>query len=280
MRICRRASCPRLAQATGLSLVTVHKQVAALAARGELLTTGEVEIRGGRPAPIYAFNPAYAYRAFLELSHRGGVFHAKLELTDLLGAPLSRHTGAYAALETESLDGWMDAALPHRTRPVAISISAPANRVALRPLCEHLQQRYGCPTAYVSPAAALASRQDSTATLHLQRGAVPTCAMRRHGSIEDTGRLDLLPLPCAWESLDYADHTLVEEMISRLLHIITCTLAPEHIVFHADFWAPRLTDRIRFNTQSKLKGHAPTLHFSLTQPESIPSTLRRYIHET
>ena len=276
MRSRRRASCPQLAAATGLSLVTVHKQVAELVRRRELLATGEAESHGGRPALIYEYNPAYAGRAFLELTHHGGIIHARLELTDLLGRPLGLHSGSYAAIETESLDGWLDTTLPRRSPTAGITISAPGRKLELRALCEHLQQRYGCPTRCVSPAAALASQRDATATLHLLRGSAPSCAMRRHGHTDDAGRLDLLPLPCAWEALDYADHTLVEEMIARLLHIITCTLAPERIVFHADFWTPRLTERIRFNTRAKLKGHAPALSFPITRPDAVRSALRHF----
>lgn len=259
IRARRRATCPELAEATGLSLVTVHKEVRYLCSRGELRAAAQATSRGGRPAPVYECEPAYAVRALLHLAREGGLTRVQLELEDLLGAPLGTTRSAYASPEAESLDGMLDAALSHRRVESISLLFTPAR--AWEELRAHLQQRYLCPVHTLSAAAALADPHEGAATLYLGRGEPPQCCLRRHGRLQSAGRLDLLPLPAAWETLDYADHTLVEEMVARLLHIITCTLAPSSIVLHADFWSTRLTERIRFNTSSKLRGSAPPLHF-------------------
>lgn len=261
MRRRARATCPELTEATGLSAVTVHREVAQLCAQGELRESEAAESRGGRRARVYVYEARYAQRAYMELRQEGAVTRVRLEITDLLGHLLSHSESTYAALETESLDGRLDTAL-RRARTAGIALHfMPRRGEAEEQIRQHLQLRYGCPVVCVCPAEALADAQDDTATLYLPRGAAPRCSMRRSGRAESAGRLDLLPLPCSWERLDYSDHTLVEEMVARLLQIISCTLAPGRIVLHADFWTTRLTERIRFNTASKLHGSAPRLSF-------------------
>ena len=269
-----RATCPELAEATGLSAVTVHREVAHLCAEGELREGEEATSRGGRPARVYEYEARYARRAYVELRQEGAVTRVRLELTDLLGQPLSHSESTYAALERESLDGRLDTAL-RRARTAGIALSfVPQRGETEEQIRQHLQQRYGCPAVCVCPAEALADDQEGTATLYLPRGAAPRCSLRRHGRAESAGRLDLLPLPCPWEKLDYTDHTLVEEMVARLLQIISCTLAPERIVLHADFWTTRLTERIRFNTASKLHGSAPRLSFRPCSAEVVLDATR------
>lgn len=273
MRERSRATCPELAEATGLSLVTVHKEVHYLCKRGELHATRERQSRGGRPSPLYEYNARYALRALLEIRRHGAVVQVQLSLSDLQGRPLSSQQSVYAALERESLDGVLDAAL-HRQRVVGIALICPAGRMADE-LRAHLQQRYRCPVANVNAAEALADAHEGAATLYLSRGEAPQCCMYRNGRLQPTGRLELLPLPAAWETIDYSDRTLVEEMVARLLQILTCTLAPERISLHADFWTTRLTDRIRFNTASKLRATAlPGLHFHHTTAAEAQALLR------
>lgn len=269
-----RATCPELAEATGLSLVTVHKEVKRLCSRGELRLSKETACRGGRPSPIYEYESRYARRMLLEVERSGAVMQVQLELADMMGHTLSRRHSVYAALEQESLDGMLDAAL-HRQKAASIALILPPTP-EYEPLRTHLQQRYHCPVIIMNTAEALADSSPNTATLYLRQGEPPLCSLHRHGRAEHAGRLDLLPLPSAWETLDYTDRTMVEEMVARLLQIIVCTLAPERIVLHADFWTTRLTERIRFNTQSKLRGAAPPLHFRTCTAQAARAAVRTH----
>ena len=100
--------------------------------------------------------------------------------------------------------------------------------------------------------------------------------MQRNGSVTPCPILHLLPLPAEWNSLDYADHTLVEEMLARLLQLLICTLTPAHIDLHADFWNDRLITRVNFNLSTKLRGvRLPQLHFGTITPEKLSSRIRR-----
>ena len=268
----RRATCPQLARATGLSLVTVHREIREMEKRGEVREIGR-EVRGGRPSPIYEFVRDYAVRAYVQMWREQGLIRVTMERLDLSGAVQARSIGNFAAVEKESLDGRLDDLLRGK-RVLGIGIySAPIERQeALR---SHLSARYSCAVGHMNAAEALAQRMEGGVTLYWVRGGVPQGCIWRGGEFHDLGRLDMLSLPVPWESMDYTDHTLVEEMVARLLQILVCVLAPTSINLYADFWSPKLVGRIRFNTQSKLRGIAPPLRFGSCTDQMLRAELHR-----
>ncbi len=275
MRLRGEATRPQLARATGLSLVTVNRMVARLCAGGELEAAGEVPSGGGRPVQLYRLRRSHAWHALLQLAAEGPRLACRLDLLDPLGHLVKESEALFGHLEERSLDGWLDTQLRSRRRLRGISVSA--DTLPLPPgLFPHLAGRYACPTRRVSAAEALADRRDDSLTLCLPRHAAPCGALYRQGTCQNCGELALLPLPAKWSELDYDDHTLVEEMVARLLLILSCTLAPRRISLHADFWSERLLRRIRYNLATKLQGTAaPALHFRRLTAASTTDALRR-----
>ncbi len=264
---------PEIARATGLSLVTVHQLVKKLCREGDMETIGFSPSGGGRPALLYRLRIGKTCSALFRLRTEKGQQQGQLELLNMRGDLLHRQQALFSHLSTESLDGWLDDSQRsghlHRIVLQIPSRHLPQNIVA------HLTERYACPVNLLTSAQALADPRNETATLCLEKGHVPVCSLRRQGHTHPSGDLTRLPLPASWETMDYEDHTLLEEMISRLLLILSCTLAPERFVLHAPFWTPRLLRRIRFNTSSKMQGHSPALHFRPLSEASILQALRR-----
>lgn len=273
MRERKRATGAELSAVTGLSLVTVYKELAALAERGEVRECKQREpSRGGRPARVFESEPGYARRALLRAERQGNALLVTLEEMDLQGRQLRTETSSWARLEAQSLHAWVANALGgERMASIALAFEAQEEAIIMS---EQLRRSFHCPVVRLTPAEALADAQENTTTLYLCPGSAPLCSTLRHGKRMRAGALGLLPMPGAWETLDYTDHTLVEEMVARLLQAISCVLAPKRIVAHAPFWSARLTERIRFNTQSKLKGKAPELSFRLCTAESAQAALR------
>lgn len=276
MRTRGRATGAELAAATGLSLVTVYKELARLSERGEVKLAQQAPPQGGRPARVYECDAGWARRVLLTAQQQGSrLLSTELELMDLQGNPLRREQSTWARPEPAGLAAWVATAL-RRQRVASIALAlAGVGSAETAALCELLRAQHRCPVAPLCPAAALADpTAEDAATLYLPRGEAPRCSMRRGGLAAGAGALGLLPLPAAWETLDYSDHTLVEEMVARLLQTLACVLAPRSITTHADFWSTRLIDRIRYNTQMKLKGQAPELHFRYTTPAAAAAALR------
>lgn len=265
----REATRPQLAAASGLSLVTVNKAVSALCLRGELRLKGSVPSGGGRPVQLYAYNTGHAVCAFFTVQAEQGAYRGTLDICDLGGTLLRRHEARFSMIQAGALDDWLDAAA--RRRPLrGIGLHLPP-ALPETGLTDHLHTRYGCPVLPVNPAVALADTRENAVTLCLAQGAAPQAALHRRGQTEPYTALHLLPLPAAWETLDYSDHTLVVEMVSRLLHILTAVQTPAHVALYADFWTERLRSRIRYTLSAKLRGgeHAPQLHFRTTPPVAL-----------
>lgn len=254
------ATRPQLAAATGLSEVTVGKAVAALCRTGELQAAGDVPSGGGRPVQLYRYHTGYACHVLVELRREGTLLSVHLRLLDLHGIEKKALTGRFAYLEAESLDGLLDTAL-RRQRLRSITIIA-ADFPLPDTLAAHLQLRYHCAVHTPSPAALLAWDSPSgTATLCLQEGLAPTCVLSSAAGMQESGPLHLLPVVADWSTLDYTDRNQVAEVVATLIAVIICTLAPEQLNICGPAWSSRLTERIRYNADTKLRGALPPLHF-------------------
>lgn len=268
----RQATRPQIAGAMGLSLVSTNAAVAALVKKGVLSAGETLPSGGGRPVQVYRFNPGHAVVALFSAEAEAHCTRLHYELLDLYGQKIEEKQARFVQLHAESLDEWLDATARHHR----------LQRICLPPglgsiVAGHLHQRYNCNVHELYTAEALAGRQEETLTLLLQQGHAPQGAMHRHGSITPCTLLHLLPLPHEWETLDYSDHTLVEEMLARLLQLLTCTLTPRHICLYADFWNDRLISRINFNLSTKLRGLSapPHLHYTAITAEKISSQLHQ-----
>lgn len=267
----QRATRPQIAAALGLSLVSTNAAVAILEQERILLPGELIPSGGGRPVREYHFNNRHGAVALFTAIPEAHSTLLHFELLDLQGHTREERHARFVQLHAESLDEWLDAAARHHK----------LQRICLPPglsssILTHLQQRHNCPVQEFSAAEALAGSREDTLTLLLQKGHAPQGAMRRYKKTTPCPLLHLLPLPADWETLDYADHTLVEEMLARLLQLITCTLAPVHIDLHADFWNDRLISRLNFNLNTKLRGidHIPALHYKSTSADKIARQMR------
>ncbi len=281
MRSRGEATRPQLARACGLSLVTVNRVVAALCSAGELEPVGEVSSGGGRPVQLYRLRRSASWAALLHLTRAGtGATVARLELYDPLGTPLRQAEARFAHLEESSLDAWLGDLLRHRRRLLGLTLTT-SNTPLPPTLSQHLAGRCHCPCRHVTAADALADAREGSATLVLAPGHAPLGTLWRNGTRHACGALELLPLPADWHTLDYGDHTLVEEMVARLLLILTCTLSPERFVLYGNFWSERLLRRIRYNLTTKLRSTPlPPLRFRHLTPEATHDALRRLALET
>lgn len=267
----RSATRPQLAAALGLSLVSTNAAVAALEKEGVLTQGDAIPSGGGRPVRVYHFNPQYAAVALFTATQEAHCTLLHFELLDLQGNRIKSMQARFVQLHAESLDEWLDAAARHHK----------LQRICLPPglgclVQAHLQQRHACPVQEFHAAEALVSGQDDTLTVLLQKGCAPQAVLFRHRASTPCPLLYLLPLPAEWESLDYADHTLVEEMLARLLQLLICTICPARIDLHADFWNDRLITRLNFNLSTKLRGIAlPQMHFAAITAEKLAGKLYR-----
>lgn len=268
------ATRPQLAHATGLSCVTIGRIMEELLKRGEAIAMGEIPSGGGRPVQLYRFNNRHSYNIVIRLTREGAQLQSELEELDLNGVPATKMQGRFSYIDKESFDGWLDT-LNRRHRINSITLSGCAE-IPKKEIIEHLQHRYKCRVYAPSDAALLATKREGIATLYLPQGSEASCVYYRHGKLQECGSLAQLPLPTDWQTLDYTDRTMQEEMVARLLLIINCIIAPGRIYIIAPNWNTRLTERIRYNLSTKVKGNLPTLRFITLPHNAIQQALREY----
>lgn len=274
MQQAQQATRPQIAAALGLSLVSTNAAVAALEKEG-VLNAGDLQASGGgRPVRVYHFNAKHGVVALITATAEAHCLLLNCTLLDLQGQQQEDKQARFARIHAESLDEWLDAAARRHT---LLRISLPAGLGC--GIAGHLRQRHRCPVQEYATAEALVSGKEDTLTLLLQKGHSPEGAMLRHGKVTPCLLLQHLPMLCNWETLNYEDHTLVEEMLARLLQLLACTIAPEHIDFHADFWNDRLISRLNFNLSTKLRGitNPPRLHFATLAQENLSKRLRQSV---
>lgn len=260
------ATRPQLAEAAGVSLVTVNKVVSELCLQGVLRLKGTVPSGGGRPVQLYTYNATHAVCVLFRAEAEQGYLRGVLEIADMSGRVLRQQEARFALLQEASLDDWLDAAT-RRKRLHRITLDLPPT-LPEPGLAAHLRARYACSVRRANAAVGLLSEREDTMALYLPRHRPPQGCFRRRGVLTNCDTLHLLPLPTAWETLDYEDHTLTEEMVSRLLHLLTATHTPARFELYSDFWTERLRTRIRYNLSAKLRGfeRAPRLHFRDCSP--------------
>lgn len=269
------ATRPQLAAASGLSLVSVNKVVAALCLQGILKLKGTVPSAGGRPVQLYAYNRSHALTALFRVQPEQGFWRGTLHLCDMAGREQRREEARFSLLQEGSLDDWLDAAARRRRlNSVALCLPPELPETGLN---AHLRQRYGCTVGEVNAAMGFIGTRENTLALYLPRHRPPQGCLRRNGNVSPCPALHLLPLPADWAELDYDDRTTVEEMVSRLLHMLTAAMAPARCELYADFWTERLRARIIYNLSAKLRGYerAPRLSFHLRNEEQAESALFR-----
>ena len=218
---------------------------------------------GGRPATVYGYNGNYGVEVRVEFRRQRSMVEVRVELRDLLGNAKSEQRRVYAALEVSSLDGWLDELLRGKKVERIGLFCSPSQR--RQNLLDHLKTRYACVVEYRSPVCLADGEQNGELVISFPVDGEMECAQWRDGRWYTTGRPDLLPLPAVWTGMDYSDHTLVEEMVARMVQITVCVLSPPRVILYSDLWNTRLMRRIRFNADSKLHGAVPPLIFRRPQ---------------
>lgn len=263
------ATRPQIAEATGLSVVAVGKAVQQLCLNGEMRAAGRRPSGGGRPVELYRYNARHAACLLISVQREGVLWVSTLAALDMQGNVQTLEELRHTQIQPQSFDEHIDA-LQKKKKLLGIYLHLPPE-LPQQELQTHLRGEYGCPVGIITGAEAVAEKQEETLTLLLQQGKTPSAVICRHGSLQSAGALHLLPCPTPWETLPYSDHTLVEEMVSRLLQQMLCLLQPARVYLFADFWTERLVSRIRYNTSAKLQGmeQLPRLHFRALKADTL-----------
>ncbi len=260
LRTAGEATRPQLAQASGISLVSINKAVAKLCAAGELQELGAVPSGGGRPVQVYRINKEHNYHILIKTRREGNTIRCKLERLNLMGEAEAYLEARYGYLDAENLDTGIRAiAAAQKIRSICLFS---AGNIPAAAIAAHLKSQYNCSVQTPSQAGILAARKEGTATLCLPAGEPASCAHYRYGNVTECGDLTLMPPGACWPPGPAEDRSLQVEISARLIQMICCILQPQRLILYTPAWDSRQWERIRYNAVTKLKGEAPPIKFA------------------
>ncbi len=262
-----------LAQELGLTRMRVSQLLRQLLASGELRQLGYRASSGGRPAKLYEYIGRLSRVALIELQEEEYHLTLNLELLNAEAQVMEQGGGYYALLDKNSFNQWLDV---WAQREMKLIVMRGEKRLYPKGIRQHLLTRYACDLLWVDEADALLAEREGSLCLYWQAGEIPRLSLWRGGQRQKAGNIDLLPSPSSWLSLDYDDNALVEEMVARLLSILSLLYEAKEVTLYADCWSERLCQRVRYNLSTKLRGIEPPLLQFLPLPVGGASAACRH----
>ncbi len=239
----------QIAQQLCLSRMRVHQLLRTMQNEGKVRGAGVQGSQGGRPARLYEYVPEESNFVYVELEHASSYVQIRLYLLNERGDELEQGGGMFARLDANSLNQWLDS---WRSRRIERIVFYGDLSVLARGTQDLLASRYACPVHHVTEVEALLTPQEGGLCLCWKQGMVPQASMRQRDGVHHIRGIAQLPMPESWESLNYEDKALLEEMVARIVQLLSCVLHPNEVTLHAECWTERLCERVRYNVSTKL----------------------------
>lgn len=274
----RRATRSQLAKATGLSAMTVGKLLSVMEERGEAREDGMIA-SGGRPSSIVCYDGEYARFATVCVQQREGKSAFEWGVYNLFGERVEGKTLLLDRVEIDSFDAFFEQARTRgdrlRLAVFALPGEAEGDRLFISDFealmderfLPRIRERYGVETLFENDvnAAALgrASQADGSgvcAGIYLPRRFPPGAGVIvdgeiLHGHRNFAGEIAFIHGARTWTALDYGDEERVLGLLSELLVILACTVAPQSVALYGDFLTPSMETALEARLNRRLEGH-------------------------
>lgn len=272
----RRATRAQLAEATGLSAMTVGKLLAQMQARGEVQQDEMLRAPSGRPSTVASYCGDYAHFATVCAEQRDGQSAFALSIFNLFGERVHAEELRLAEVREDSFDPFFESAraqgfrlwlavfaLPGEAEGDCIFISD-FEALLYGRFLPRIRERFGVETLFENDV--------NTAVLGhaMTAGAGQVCAgayfPRRycpgagavidgrilHGHRHFAGEITFLRGGQPWP--DYDRPECAAEAIEPLVAAYACVIAPQKMVLYGDFLTPAHMQEIETRLQGRLRG--------------------------
>ena len=273
-----RATRAQLAEATGLSAMTVGKLLAVMQERGEVYQRDTLRLSGGRPSVIAQYNGDYLHFAAVSVEQRDGKSAFTLSIYNLFGEPALSEELLLDRVQPDSFDAFFEQAQAQGYR-LALAVFvlpgvADGGRVILCDLdaligdvfLPRLKERFGLEILFENDVngavlghAFDADEEDVCAGIYFPRTYCPGAGIVAggrilHGSRRFAGEFGYVQGEENWLTMNYADEKSVLDMVGQSLVIYACTIAPRSVVLYGDFFTPDMEEKLRLHLHERLKG--------------------------
>ena len=269
-----------LAQATGLSTVTVGSIISRFLDSGEVLEGDKIPSTSGRPSINYIYNVEYRHAASIFVHSKDGVSYFSLAVSDMLGKEryynqmeIPAHITVdlveqlirpvlYPPFKISALTAVFPGPEPHAY--LAGSLSEKANEFFKLLFKSHdpiyINFENDINAAVYGWYSYNFHSRGCVVGMYYPRVAPPGAGIMidgdiYHGRQSFAGEFALIPADVPWGDLNYSNTESTAKMIGKAIVTFCCTHAPDHIILYGDFWTPLLQKRIINYVDDCLCGH-------------------------
>ncbi len=272
-----------MTQMTDLSAMTVGSIIEEMLGNGEVSEGEMIPSNGGRPAVEYCYNGSYSHAAIIYGYQKMNKNYISLRVVNMFGECVYSEEEyldivtisyfdkllkrAFGAIDNIGIIGF---GLPGEEEEGTVTINDYPDLIG-RKFIDHFQEQYKIPVIFENDANAAvfgyyrrtSKCQDVNGTiagLYFPRLHVPGMGLIINGKVYKgkqnfAGEFTQLPIGIEWENLNYENKDLLYSVLSRLLSIISCMIAPETIVLYGDFFSRQDSDIIEKETERLLEGN-------------------------
>ncbi len=274
----RRATRAQLAQATGLSTMTIGKLLFDMERRGEVCQDETLCRNGGRPSIVAVYNGDYAHFAAITVMQCHGVSTFDLCIYNLFGEAVMKKRMLTDQVAEDSFDSFFLEALSlgYRLRLAVFALPGEEENDRIF-LCDfdrllgttflpRIRRLFHVETIFENDVnAAVFGHSFDHAPGSVHAGAYfpriypPGAGLIVNGEIlhghrHCAGEIAAMYGSDNWLSLDYSDVQRTSEVISRLAAAFYCISAPSGMVLYGDFFTEELMREIAERASSRLCG--------------------------
>lgn len=284
----RKATKPELASLTELSVVTVNALISEMVTSGEVIEGDEVPSNGGRPSKQYIYNGNYrkAIIIYGYADNNRNLFH--MLIINSFGECLERKKEYYANVVTDSFDKWIEIVFKTYENISEIVFGLPGEEengviyvhdypdIVGDKFLSYYKEKYRVPVFYENDINAAVcgfyTRQNiktvqTVVGLYYPRVHGPGAGVIIKGDIYKgcknfAGEVGMLPSSPSWNEVNYSNPEEVVLMLSQIVVVYSCVLAPELIVFYGDFLTEDILKELVMRVRELLKGNfLPNIQF-------------------
>ena len=258
--------------------MTVGKLLAVMERRGEVRQDETERVGEGRPSMIACYNAGWVYFATIVVEQIGGKSAFMLSVHNLLGEAVHTERLLLEDVHENCFDDFFARMKKEYRLELAVFVLpgvADGDRILMCDLqalaqgqvLHRIKRLFGIEVLFENDVNGAVfghsfgkTKQGVFAGLYFPKNYCPGAGVVIDGEIlystsHFTGEIAYIQGIDAWMALDYTDETETAAMISQLLTIYCCTVAPRHIVLYGDFFTPELMRRIAAQLDARLMGN-------------------------
>jgi Transcriptional regulator/sugar kinase len=266
------ATKPQLAEATGLSVVTVNSLVNTLIDTGEIVPDVTMDSEGGRPAASFRYNSEFRMVLVIYMHEYRGQDTAFYCVANLRGEVMERNEHILSNVNVESFDSPIEKLICKYTRIKAICFGIPGEEVNQRlvisdyqnmreqSLSGHIKERFHLPVFVENDINAAIMgychqnkirEEQCVIGIYFPEKYPPGAGIYLNGKLYKgrnglAGEIAYLPLGIDWAAFDYnpAD---AEDVMIKTIQAFLCMYNPDRIVLYGGNINPAVSALIQEN---------------------------------